>query len=160
MELLRITRQIHITRPSSKEPRWYTNNSTGTKGLRTLDPLYTHTSLPPVTKSWRRHCFLYILEQNLWNHYFFNNFLRPNALPIANKQCQSTEKLNLTTHNLKSSTQFVAVHKHMLSQRWAIADGPARRAVSRIVCYIQTRTLSVINCTAELFGRESQVLST
>jgi len=24
-------------------------------GLRTLDPLWTHTSLPPVTKSWRRH---------------------------------------------------------------------------------------------------------
>jgi len=29
----------YIARPSSKEPRWYTDNTTGTGGLRTLDPL-------------------------------------------------------------------------------------------------------------------------
>jgi len=29
----------YIARPSSKEPHWYTDNTTGTGGLRTLDPL-------------------------------------------------------------------------------------------------------------------------
>jgi len=29
----------YTARPSSKEPRWYTGNTTGTGGLRTLDPL-------------------------------------------------------------------------------------------------------------------------
>ena len=42
-----VSHDKYITRPSSKEPRWYTDNTTGTGGLRTLDP--------PVTKSWRRH---------------------------------------------------------------------------------------------------------
>ena len=45
-----VSHDKYIARPPSKEPRWYTDNTTGTGGLRTLDPLYTHTSLPPCYK--------------------------------------------------------------------------------------------------------------
>ena len=34
-----ISHDKYIARPSSKEPRSYTDNTTGTGGLRTLDPL-------------------------------------------------------------------------------------------------------------------------
>ena len=34
-----VSHDKYIARPSSKEPRWYTDNTTGTGGLRTLDPL-------------------------------------------------------------------------------------------------------------------------
>ena len=34
-----VSHDKYIARPSSKEPRWYTDNTTGTVGLRTLDPL-------------------------------------------------------------------------------------------------------------------------
>jgi len=43
-----VSHDKYIARPSSKELRWYTDNTTGTGGLRTLDPLLTHTSLPPL----------------------------------------------------------------------------------------------------------------
>jgi len=33
------THDKYIARPSSQQPRWYTDNTTGTGGLRTLDPL-------------------------------------------------------------------------------------------------------------------------
>jgi len=45
-----VSHDKYIARPSSKEPRWHTDNTTGTGGLRTLDFLYTHTSLPPCHK--------------------------------------------------------------------------------------------------------------
>jgi len=34
-----VSHDKYIARPSSKEPRWYTDNTIGTGGLRTLDPL-------------------------------------------------------------------------------------------------------------------------
>ena len=34
-----VSHNKYIARLSSKEPRWYTDNTTGTGGLRTLDPL-------------------------------------------------------------------------------------------------------------------------
>ena len=34
-----VSHDKYIARPSSKEPRWYTDNTSGTGGLRTLDPL-------------------------------------------------------------------------------------------------------------------------
>ena len=34
-----VSHDKYIARPSSKEPRWYTDSTTGTGGLRTLDPL-------------------------------------------------------------------------------------------------------------------------
>ena len=46
-----VSHDKYIARPSSKEPRWYTDNRTGTGGLRTLDPLQTHTSLLPVLQN-------------------------------------------------------------------------------------------------------------
>ena len=52
MELLRITRQI----PYPTNSLCTAVNVSASGGLRTLDPLWTHTSLPPVTISWRRHC--------------------------------------------------------------------------------------------------------
>jgi len=48
-----VTHDKYIARPSSKEPRWYTDNTTRTGGLRTGGPI---PHFPPVTKSWRRHC--------------------------------------------------------------------------------------------------------
>jgi len=33
-----VSHDKYIAKPSSKEPRWYTDNTTGTGGLRTLDP--------------------------------------------------------------------------------------------------------------------------
>ena len=50
-----ISHDEYIARPSSKEPRWYTDNTTGTGGLRTLDPYRSIPHFPPVTKSWRHH---------------------------------------------------------------------------------------------------------
>ena len=62
-----VSHDKYIARPSSKEPRWYTDNTTGTGGLRTLDPLYWPIPhFPPVTKSWRRHCFKSRLVFPLW----------------------------------------------------------------------------------------------
>jgi len=46
-----VSHDKYIARPSSKEPRWYTDNTTGTGGLCTLDPLSTHTSLPPLLQN-------------------------------------------------------------------------------------------------------------
>ena len=49
MELLRITRQIHCKVVEQRATLIHTN-TTGTEGLRTLDPLLIYTSLPPCYK--------------------------------------------------------------------------------------------------------------
>ena len=51
-----VSHDKYIARPSSKEPPWYTDNTTGTGGLRTLDP-YRPIPHFPVTKSLRRHWY-------------------------------------------------------------------------------------------------------
>jgi len=52
VELLRITRQI--SNPTNS--LCTAVNVSASEGLRTLDPLSTHTALPPATKSWWHHC--------------------------------------------------------------------------------------------------------
>ena len=60
-----VSHDKYIARPSSKEPRWYIDNTTGTAGLRTLDPYRPIPHFPPVTKSWRRHFMSYSKDEKL-----------------------------------------------------------------------------------------------
>jgi len=53
-----VTHDKYIARRSSKEPRWYTDNTTGTGGTSySKPPIDPYLTSPPVTKSWRRHWF-------------------------------------------------------------------------------------------------------